>query len=58
MVEQNANMVLPIAERGYGWQTGLTVFSDIAGNLLINEMMRQVCLEEADVYATRIQLKI
>jgi branched-chain amino acid transport system ATP-binding protein len=40
MVEQNANMALSIADRGYVLQTGSIVLSDTAQNLLCNEMMQ------------------
>ena len=37
MVEQNANMALSIADRGYVLQTGSIVLSDSAENLLCKE---------------------
>ena len=49
MVEQNANMALSIADRGYVLQTGAIVLSDTAGNLLCNEMMQEAYLGGADV---------
>jgi branched-chain amino acid transport system ATP-binding protein len=49
MVEQNANMALSIADRGYVLQTGSIVLSDSAKNLLNNEMMQQAYLGGADV---------
>ena len=44
MVEQNANMALSIADRGYVLQTGRVVLTDKAENLLNNEQMRQAYL--------------
>jgi len=44
MVEQNANMALRIAHRGYVLQTGRIVLADTAANLLDNEMMRRAYL--------------
>jgi branched-chain amino acid transport system ATP-binding protein len=44
MVEQNANMALSIAHRGYVLQTGRIVLADTASNLLQNEMMRKAYL--------------
>ncbi|MHC4207162.1 MAG: ABC transporter ATP-binding protein [Planctomycetota bacterium] len=44
MVEQNANMALSIADRGYVLQTGSIVLSDTAQNLLSNEMMQEAYL--------------
>jgi branched-chain amino acid transport system ATP-binding protein len=44
MVEQNANMALSIANRGYVLQTGRLVLADAAQNLLNNEAMRQAYL--------------
>ena len=46
MVEQNANMALSIADRGYVLQTGEIVLADTASNLRENKMMRQVYLGE------------
>ena len=48
MVEQNANMALSIADRGYVLQTGSIVLSDSAGNLLCNEMMQEAYLGGQD----------
>jgi branched-chain amino acid transport system ATP-binding protein len=44
VVEQNANMALSIADRGYVLQTGSIVLSDTARNLLNNEMMQKAYL--------------
>jgi branched-chain amino acid transport system ATP-binding protein len=44
MVEQNANMALSIAHRGYVVQTGRMVLSDTAANLLNNDQMRKAYL--------------
>jgi branched-chain amino acid transport system ATP-binding protein len=44
MVEQNANMALSIADRGYVLQTGRIVLSDTAQNLLHNEQLRKAYL--------------
>jgi branched-chain amino acid transport system ATP-binding protein len=44
MVEQNANMALSIAQRGYVLQTGRLALADTAANLLQNEMMRKAYL--------------
>jgi branched-chain amino acid transport system ATP-binding protein len=44
MVEQNANMALSIADRGYVLQTGSIVLSDTAQNLMRNEMMQEAYL--------------
>ncbi|CAB1076291.1 Branched-chain amino acid ABC transporter, ATP-binding protein LivF (TC 3.A.1.4.1) [Olavius algarvensis Delta 1 endosymbiont] len=44
MVEQNANMALSIADRGYVLQTGSIVLADTASNLLQNEMMQEAYL--------------
>jgi branched-chain amino acid transport system ATP-binding protein len=44
MVEQNANMSLSIADRGYVLQTGRLVLADTAQNLLNNEEMRKAYL--------------
>lgn len=46
VVEQNANMALSIADRGYVLQTGQIVLDDTAENLRNNEMMRQAYLGE------------
>jgi branched-chain amino acid transport system ATP-binding protein len=47
MVEQNANMALSIADRGYVLQTGEIVLNDTAENLCNNAMMRQAYLGES-----------
>ncbi|MFQ5804608.1 MAG: ABC transporter ATP-binding protein [Candidatus Methylomirabilales bacterium] len=47
VVEQNANMALSIADRGYVLQTGRIVLADTAQNLLNNALMRQAYLGEA-----------
>jgi branched-chain amino acid transport system ATP-binding protein len=44
MVEQNANMALGIAHRGYVLQTGRIVLAEKAENLLNNEQMRKAYL--------------
>jgi branched-chain amino acid transport system ATP-binding protein len=44
MVEQNANMALSIAHRGYVLQTGRVVLTDSAANLLGNEHLRRAYL--------------
>jgi branched-chain amino acid transport system ATP-binding protein len=46
VVEQNANMALSIAHRGYVLQTGEIVLSDTAQNLLNNPQMREAYLGE------------
>ncbi len=46
VVEQNANMALSIADRGYVLQTGRIVLADTAEALLDNEMMRKAYLGE------------
>lgn len=46
MVEQNANMALSIADRGYVLQTGQIVLNDTAQGLLNNPQMRQAYLGE------------
>ncbi len=48
MVEQNANMALSIADRGYVLQTGQIVLSDTAEGLLANPAMRKAYLGELD----------
>ena len=48
MVEQNANMAMSIADRGYVLQTGSIVLADTARNLLCNEMMQEAYLGGAD----------
>jgi len=44
VVEQNANMALSIADRGYVLQTGSIVLTETAENLLNNEMMQKAYL--------------
>ena len=46
VVEQNANMALSIADRGYVLQTGQVVLNDTAQGLLDNPQMRQAYLGE------------
>jgi branched-chain amino acid transport system ATP-binding protein len=46
LVEQNANMALSIAHRGYVIQTGEIVLTDNAENLRTNQMVRQAYLGE------------
>jgi branched-chain amino acid transport system ATP-binding protein len=46
MVEQNANMALSIADRGYVLQTGQIVLSDTAEGLLNDPQMRRAYLGE------------
>jgi len=46
VVEQNANMALSIADRGYVLQTGQIVLADTAQNLLNNPLMREAYLGE------------
>jgi branched-chain amino acid transport system ATP-binding protein len=46
VVEQNANMALSIAHRGYVLQTGEVVLSGTARSLLENEMLKQTYLGE------------
>jgi len=45
LVEQNANMALAIANRGYVLQNGHIVLNDSAQNLVNNPMMRKAYLE-------------
>ena len=45
LVEQNANMALAIANRGYVLQNGHIVLHDSAQNLVNNPMMRKAYLE-------------
>jgi branched-chain amino acid transport system ATP-binding protein len=45
VVEQNANMALAIANRGYVLQTGRIVLADTAENLVNHPMMRKAYLE-------------
>ena len=44
LVEQNANMALSIASRGYVLQTGEIVLADTAQNLLANPVMQKAYL--------------
>ncbi len=46
MVEQNANLALTIANRGYVLQTGEVVLEDSAANLLRSELVRKTYLGE------------
>jgi branched-chain amino acid transport system ATP-binding protein len=46
MVEQNANMALSIADRGYVLQTGMVVLNDTAQDLMANPEMRKAYLGE------------
>jgi branched-chain amino acid transport system ATP-binding protein len=46
VVEQNANMALSVADRGYVLQTGRIVLADTAENLLSNPQMREAYLGE------------
>ena len=46
VVEQNANMALSIADRGYVLQTGQIVLADTAEGLLANPQMREAYLGE------------
>jgi branched-chain amino acid transport system ATP-binding protein len=46
VVEQNANMALSIADRGYVIQTGQVVLADTAENLLASPLMREAYLGE------------
>jgi branched-chain amino acid transport system ATP-binding protein len=48
VVEQNANMALSIADRGYVLQTGRIVLADTAEGLLNNPQMRRAYLGEVD----------
>ena len=45
VVEQNANMALAVADRGYVLQTGRIVLNDTAANLVNDPMMRKAYLE-------------
>jgi branched-chain amino acid transport system ATP-binding protein len=45
VVEQNANMALAVADRGYVLQTGRIVLDDTAANLVNHPMMRKAYLE-------------
>jgi branched-chain amino acid transport system ATP-binding protein len=44
VVEQNANMALSVADRGYVLQTGRVVLADRAEALLANEELRKAYL--------------
>jgi len=44
LVEQNANMALKVAHRGYVMETGRVTFSDTATNLLANDQVRKAYL--------------
>jgi branched-chain amino acid transport system ATP-binding protein len=44
VVEQNANVSLSIADRGYVLQTGRVVLADTAPNLLADENLRKAYL--------------
>jgi branched-chain amino acid transport system ATP-binding protein len=46
VVEQNANVALSVAHRGYVLQTGQIVLSDTAQALLANPLMREAYLGE------------
>ena len=46
LVEQNANIALQIAKRGYVLETGKMVMEDEAGNLLDNPEIRKAYLGE------------
>ena len=48
VVEQNANMALSIADRGYVLQTGQLVLSGTADSLLANEDLRRAYLGEVE----------
>jgi branched-chain amino acid transport system ATP-binding protein len=48
MVEQNANMALSIADRGYVLQTGRIVLDNTAEALMANEDLRKAYLGEVD----------
>ena len=50
VVEQNANMALSIATRGYVLQTGQVVLSGPAAELRENELIRQAYLGELQVH--------
>jgi branched-chain amino acid transport system ATP-binding protein len=49
LVEQNANMALSIAHRGYVLQTGTIVLQDTAINLLNNPLMQEAYLGTIEV---------
>lgn len=44
LVEQNANLALKIADRGYVMETGRITLTDTAANLLQNEDVRRAYL--------------
>ena len=44
LVEQNANMALKVAHRGYVMETGRVTFSDTAENLMANDEVRRAYL--------------
>jgi branched-chain amino acid transport system ATP-binding protein len=46
LVEQNAQMALNVASRGYVLQTGRIILADTAANLAANEQVRQAYLGE------------
>jgi len=46
LVEQNAQMALNVAHRGYVLQTGVILLADTAANLAANEQVRQAYLGE------------
>ncbi|MGZ8562290.1 MAG: ABC transporter ATP-binding protein [Candidatus Limnocylindria bacterium] len=46
LVEQNAQMALNVAQRGYVLQTGQIILADTAANLAANEQVRQAYLGE------------
>jgi branched-chain amino acid transport system ATP-binding protein len=51
MVEQNANMALSVAHRGYVLQSGAVVLSGTAAELRANEMIKQAYLGEMEAPA-------
>jgi len=48
VVEQNANMALSIADRGYVLQTGQIVLTGTSAELLANQELREAYLGEVD----------
>ena len=56
LVEQNANMALSIASRGYVLQTGEIVLNDTAQNLLNNPLMQKAYLGVAYTVSEILQL--
>jgi branched-chain amino acid transport system ATP-binding protein len=46
LVEQNAQMALNVAHRGYVLQTGQIILADTAANLAANQQVRQAYLGE------------